>query len=287
MDGGIFETVGGVGGFVRRGGMWVRLALAGDQGQADGIVGAERARGRGGRWKAPIGHPEVIRLGRVGVRDFSCERDSVLSRNRAVSRPRSWRQFRLSDRTSGIPMRFGNRFGGRSLSGIGSRRQRYFDHLRKLGIEFESDLFRYFGHDVFHDSPLGSLKVGLSKTEVSLTLRNVHAVNQINAIIRSKVDPRDCATRILFGGVRRCLVALDPRHEVRYFYHSSEIDLRDGAFEMSLFLENGRYRGRVQLVCSTVSIEDISRKLGKYELGTANVLWPESSPGGAGGDGCL
>lgn len=178
-------------------------------------------------------------------------------------------------------MRFGNRLNYDSPIRWKRKNKLYLSQLRAQGISFQTNLFRYFAGEVFHDGEVTIRQCDLRSGLVVLQFRNVFALNQVAAKLRKKgqrrpkIDPEDFSTLVTFEGVTNLNVTFAKWRDV--VYQCAEIGRRGHDYRLEVRLHGGnQVVGYLRLSFSKVSFENISTNLSKYLAGASasKVLFP-------------
>ena len=175
-------------------------------------------------------------------------------------------------------MRFGNRFVISKGNLHRERWDRYWRYLDEIGFSKSDPLYRLFGGEVFHDGEISLDQIRLTDGVVILQLRNVHAVDEVDALLRSRKGKKtptlnlaDFRTKVTFRGVKRLEISF--KHTSReLYYYCAELGRRGEDVLLKIYFVDGNEKpDSLKLVFESVDVEDIGKRLKRY-------LPPDVSP---------
>ena len=128
----------------------------------------------------------------------------------------------------------------RSDREVAFREARYFEHLSRGEFGPSDPPYSIFAFDPFHDGEVRLRGIRLASRTVTITFRNVYAVDSVDrtraktGLPKRKLRRNDFRTRVIFHGVR--LIVLPDVPSGNLWYHCS-----------NLFRDNGGYRLAIQV----------------------------------------
>jgi hypothetical protein len=171
-------------------------------------------------------------------------------------------------------MRFGNRLESDSIHRWRRRELLYQKSLREQGLTYRDTLIPYFGREVFHDGEIYIKDLNLEKRQVTLSLRNVSAVDQVvDELMRQgrstkSFNKYDFVTRVRLDAVTKFSVSWkQPAGVLEYV--CAEVGKVAGRYSLKIRCRGERGEiGIVSVVFLKAWIEDISPRIRKYVSGT-------------------
>lgn len=170
-------------------------------------------------------------------------------------------------------MRFGDRLNCDSLARWRRRNLQYHKNLQDQGLSYKDPLIPYFGREVFHDGEICIKHLELDRRQVTLSLRNMYAVDRI-------VDERTRQGRPIRNLNKKDFVTLVRLENLAQFsvswkertgpleYECAELGKVDGLYTLQIRCRDER--GQICVMSAvflSAWIEDISLRLRKYVSG--------------------
>jgi hypothetical protein len=123
---------------------------------------------------------------------------------------------------------------------------------------------RYFLDDVFHDSEILIGNVDLEARSVSLSLRNVCAINRVCSFAGQwrKVDVSDFRTSIQFVNVSEFHIGWG--RVKNFYYHFCNLKISGHSHVLEVFSPDYQRKPVIKIVFSRCFVEDISTRIIKY-----------------------
>ncbi len=148
------------------------------------------------------------------------------------------------------------------------REARYFEHLIRSGFTLGDLPYRVFTFDSFHDGEVLLRGVRLASRTVTVSFRNVYAIDSTAraraeaGLPRAKLRRQDFRTRIIFHGVRR--IALPDVPSGNLWYHCSNLFRENGGYRLAIQVWGRREYGVLSISFAEIEVEDIAPKIAKY-----------------------
>ena len=148
------------------------------------------------------------------------------------------------------------------------REARYFEHLTRSEFTLGDLPYRVFTFDSFHDGEVLLRGVRLASRTVTMSFRNVFAVDSVDrareetGLPRCKFRRGDFQTKIIFHGVRRILLPDVPSGNL--LYHCSNLFRENGEYRLAIQVWGRREYGVLSISFAEIDVEDIAPKIAKY-----------------------
>ncbi len=161
--------------------------------------------------------------------------------------------------------------------------ERYWSHLDLIGVARRSQLDSFFVADVFQGGRISVQGLSLSRGELRLIVENTHAMNQIHELCgdewaRLHIRRRDFSTTVTFAGVEFFVAELGDGPGERYYRYSEIGSWRDRLQIAVALTQQGPAMAYFQCSFRTVSVQDISHKIRRYETGgRVKIILPGNS----------
>ena len=166
------------------------------------------------------------------------------------------------------------------------REARYFEHLTRSEFTLGDLPYRVFTFDSFHDGEVLLRGVRLASRTVTMSFRNVYAVDSVNragakaGLPRAELRRGDFLTKVIFRGVRRIVLPHVPSGNL--LYHCSNLFRENGEYRLAIQVWGRREYGVLSISFAEIDVEDIAPKIAKYlPVGTEvarHLGYAEQSP---------
>lgn len=170
------------------------------------------------------------------------------------------------------------------------REARYFENLDRSRFTMKDLAYATFAGDVFHDGEILFRGVQLASRQVTLSFRNVHAMDAISGERRKSQLPRvkfcrkDFQTRVVFTGVRQMTLP-DVEGGGPICYQFSNLSRYHAGYDLRIAVW-GKFWSRMGVIglrFGGIQVEDIGQRISGYLPPGSDVrpciTWVTHSPG--------
>ena len=156
----------------------------------------------------------------------------------------------------------------RSDREVAFREARYFEHLSRGEFGPSDPPYSIFAFDPFHDGEVRLRGIRLASRTVTITFRNVYAVDSVDrtraktGLPKRKLRRNDFRTRVIFHGVR--LIVLPDVPSGNLWYRCSNLFRDNGGYRLAIQVWGRREYGLLTLSFAGIDVEDVAPKIAKY-----------------------